>query len=173
VSDARTVGLLLNYFYYRTPTVTQIYDVRKILEPELAVSAVDHLTGEHFERLEALIRKTAQPTVTADDRREQRAAELEFHNVLADACPNAWLALTCRFMNQCLSEFITFRKIFMSPQREFARDNLCSHQELLAAFRRGDKTEVRRLMTIHMQEAASHMSKLDGTVDRTFLLRGI
>jgi DNA-binding FadR family transcriptional regulator len=173
VSDARIMGLLLNYFYYRTPTVNEIYDVRKVLEPELAVAAVDHLTAEHFERLESLIRKTSQPTATADERREQRAAELDFHNVLADACPNAWLALACRFMNQFLAEFIVFRKIFMSPQREFARDNLCSHQKLLAAFRRRDKMEVRRLMAIHMDEAAAHMSKLEGTVDRTFRLRGV
>jgi DNA-binding FadR family transcriptional regulator len=172
VSDQRAMDLLRNYFYFRTPTVSEIYAVRKLLEPELAVAAIDHLTDEHFARLASLLQKESRPTESAEDRREQRAIELEFHNVLVDACPNAWLALSCRFMNQFLAEYIVFRKIYMSPQREFGRDNLTSHEALLVALKRRDKADVRAIMTAHMEEAASHMSKLDGTVDRTFLLRG-
>ncbi len=171
VSEERTMELLGNYFYFRTPTVKEIYDVRMILEPELAVSAVDHLNDDHFVRLDGLIRKTAIAPTTPEERRDQRTAELDFHNVLAEACPNAWLAFACRFMNRLLAEFVVFRKIYMSPQKDFARSNLSSHEELLEAFRRRDKTKVRRIMAQHMEEAAAHMSNLDGVVDRTFLLR--
>lgn len=171
VSQEQTMDLLGNYLYFHTPTVEQIYDVRRILEPELAVAAVDHLTEDHFARLEALIRRTAVPTTTTEERREQRSAELEFHDVLAEACPNTWLAFICRFMNRFLAEFIVFRRIYMSPQKEFARSNLASHEELMVALRRRDKAAVRRIMAEHMKEAAAHMTNLDGVVDRSFLLR--
>ena len=171
VSEERTMELLGNYFYFRTPAVKEIYEVREILEPELAVLAVDHLTNDHFARLKDLIRKTTNAPTTSEERRDQRTAELEFHNVLAEACPNTWLAFACRFMNRLLAEFVVFRKIYMSPQKDFARSNLASHEELLEAFKRRDKTKVRRIMAQHMEEAAAHMSNLDGVVDRTFLLR--
>lgn len=171
VSKEQAMDLLGNYLYFQTPTVEQVYNVRKILEPELAVAAVDHLTEEHFARLETLIRRTAMPTSTAEERREQRSAELEFHDVLAGACPNPWLAFICTFMNRFLAEFIVFRRIYLSPQREFARANLAAHEELLIALRRRNKAAVRRLMAEHMKEAALHMSNLDGVVDRSFLLR--
>lgn len=171
VSEQRMMDLLGNFLYFRTPTVQQIYEARIILEPELAVSTIGHLTENHFARLALLIQKTSLPTTKPEERREQRSAELKFHDVLAEACPNTWLAFICRFMNRFLAEFITFRKVYMSPQRGFARSNLACHEALLAALRQKDTQAVRRIMAEHMQQAASHMSKLDGVVDRTFLLR--
>lgn len=171
VSEDRAMDLIGYYFYFRTPTVRQIYDVRKILEPELAVSAIGHLTEEHFTRLHALITDTAAASSSASRRRELRKRELEFHDVLAEACPNTWLSFACRFMNRLLGDYIVFRKLYLAPQREFARSNACAHETLLSALRRGREGEVRRVMARHMEEAANHMIALEGSVDRSFLLR--
>ncbi len=171
VSEERAMELLGNYFYFRTPTASQIYDVRCILEPELAASALNHLSDEHFSRLEMLVKKCDVVPRTPTARRQQRVAELEFHNVLADASPNVWLSFICRFMNRLLADLVIFRKVYMAPQKEFAHTNLAAHKELLAAFRGRNEGRVRQLMSAHMQEARRHTTNLDGVVERKLLLR--
>jgi DNA-binding FadR family transcriptional regulator len=171
VPEQHAMQLLGNYFYFRPLNVRQIYDMRVILEPELAVSVVGLLTKDHFVRLEALIAECSHSAKTAEERRQQRISELEFHNVLAEACPNALLAYTCRFMNKLLSDLIVFRKIYLAPQQEFAHDNLCSHKALIAAYRKENAREVRALMKTHMLEAVAHMTNLNGEVERKLLLK--
>jgi DNA-binding FadR family transcriptional regulator len=171
VPEEHAMQLLGHYFYFRPPTAKQIYEVRRILEPEAAAAAVGHLTDSHYGRLERLMADCGRRTQTAEERRQQRIAELEFHNVIADACPNQWLAFSCRFMNRLLSDLIVFRKIYLAPQQDFAHDNLRAHKALMKAFRRGEEAAVRSLMAEHMEEAAEHMINLNGVVERKFFLR--
>ena len=75
VSEDRAMDLIGYYFYFRTPTVRQIYDVRKILEAELAVTAVGHLSVRHFARMHALVPAPAAASATAEKRRELRTRQ--------------------------------------------------------------------------------------------------
>lgn len=170
IPEEQAMRLLGGYFYFRTLTIPDIYQVRCVLEPQLAESVVGHLTGEHYARLEDLIKRASKSARTPDQRREQRGAELEFHNVLAEACPNSWLAFVCRFMNRMLRDLIVFKKLYLSPHKEFAEANLCSHHDLIEAFKREDRKAVRRIMEVHMDQAAQFMSTLSGSIDRSPLL---
>lgn len=170
IPEERAMQLLGGYFYFRTLTIPDIYQVRCTLEPQLAESVVGHLTEDHYVRLEELIRKSSIRARTPDQRREQRGAELEFHNVLAEACPNSWLAFVCRFMNRMLRDLIVFKKLYLPPHKEFAEANLCSHQDLIEAFRQEDRKAVRHIMQKHMDQAARFMTALSGSIDRGPLL---
>jgi DNA-binding FadR family transcriptional regulator len=171
IPEERAMQLLGGYFYFRTLTIPDIYQVRCILEPQLAETVIGHLTEEHYTRLAALLDEAAVPARTPEQRRAQRSAELEFHNVIAEACPNSWLAFVCRFMNRMLRDLIVFKKLYLPPHKEFADANRGSHRDLIDAFRREDRKAVRRIMQHHMDEAARFMNNLAGSIDRAPLLQ--
>ncbi len=99
--DARRArALLSNYFLFRTPTIADIYDVRCELEPELAASLAGRLAPEDFARLERTLRIYDAPPRTAAEEYEQRLAELDFHTVLAELCPNPVLGFYCSFLQK-------------------------------------------------------------------------
>jgi DNA-binding FadR family transcriptional regulator len=171
IPEERAMQFLCGYFYFRTLTIDDIYRVRCTLEPQLAVAAIGHLTEAHFRRLAGLIDEAASVPRTPEQRRAQRRAELEFHNVIADACPNSWLAFVCRFMNRMLNDLIVFKKLYYAPHKEFAEANRCSHRDLIGAFRRQDRKAVAAIMRKHMEEAARFMTALASSIDRASLLR--
>lgn len=173
ISEARAMQLLGSFLYFRPPTARDIYQVRCILEPELAESATDHIAPKQIDQLETLIAATQRQLTSEDSRRQQRNAELEFHNVIAEASPNSWLAFACRFMNNFLAELVVFRRMHLSPHQAFAADNCTFHQHLVDAFRARDKGRVRQLMSDHMRSAADYMIKLEGEIDHSQLMHGV
>ena len=69
VSYETAAGLLGNYFFFQRLQATEIYDLRQLIEPEMAVSAVDRLTETDFKRLEQLIESCANVQDTPKSRR--------------------------------------------------------------------------------------------------------
>jgi GntR family transcriptional repressor for pyruvate dehydrogenase complex len=173
ISEARAMQLLGSFLYFRPPTARDIYQVRCILEPELAESATDHIGPKQIDQLESLITSTRRKLTSKDSRRQQRNAELEFHNVIAEASPNSWLAFACRFMNNFLAELVVFRRMHLSPHQAFAADNCKFHKQLIDAFRARDKLQVRQLMSDHMRSAADYMIRLEGEIDHSQLMHGV
>lgn len=157
---------LRNYLYFKHLSAEQVYQMRKLIEVELAVSVVGHLKERDFERLDEYIRACDQPPETEDEQREQRIAELEFHNVLADACPNPLLGFIGRFLNETLRDLVVLKKSYQIDAYEFTRSNVDYHVELVTAYRNADEVKVRHLMSEHMCEAEEHFVALDGQISR-------
>jgi DNA-binding FadR family transcriptional regulator len=170
IPEHRAMDLLGSFFYFRPPTARDIYQVRRILEPELADSAVEHITEEQLQRMEQLIEDSHREPPSQSSQRRQRHAELEFHSVIAEASPNSWLAFVCRFMNRSLADLIVFRRIHLSPHRAFAADNCKFHKLIIEAFRAKDRPRAKAVMRDHMESAADYMIKLEGEVDRSQLM---
>ena len=97
VSSEKTNELLWNYFFHRNVSLEDIYALRKIIEPELAASVAGHLDSEDLELLEASVEHCSEDHPPASQR-EQRIQELDFHHVLADACPNPVLSFFAKFI---------------------------------------------------------------------------
>ena len=57
-----------------------------------------------FARLERTMRLYDAPPATAEEEYQQRMAELDFHSVLAELCPNPVLGLFCGFLQTLLRE---------------------------------------------------------------------
>ena len=102
--------------------------------------------------------------------REQRLAELEFHNLLAKACPNPLLSFMAQFLNDLLRDLVVLKKAYKPKRKQFDAANLDYHKQLLNAFRAGDESAVRSLMHEHMCDAEHHMTALEGQVSPHFLL---
>jgi GntR family transcriptional regulator, transcriptional repressor for pyruvate dehydrogenase complex len=173
ISEVRAMQLLGAFFYFRPPLARDIYQVRCLLEPELAESAVDHISGKQIDRLEELIEEARKDGKSMKTRHRQRNAELEFHSVIAEASRNPFLVFACRFMNQSLADLVVFRRMHHSPHRAFAADNCHFHELLVDGFRSRDKARVRELMTKHMHSAADYMVRLEGEIDPAQLMNGV
>jgi DNA-binding FadR family transcriptional regulator len=91
----------------------------------------------------------------------QRVAELDFHDVLADACTNLVLALQCRLLNELLKNLPICRAIFAQPTTDLAERGQTYHTKLLAAYRAENPEQVGHLMYEHMCEAEKLMTQYE------------
>lgn len=172
VSYEHMSQLLGNYFYFHELDVEQIYSLRVFVEPEMAVSTVGQLSEAHYGRLDDSIAFCCKPAETDNARRSQRSQELEFHNVLAEACPNSLLSFMCRFINNLLIDLVVMKQMYAGQHSDMAQSNLRSHRALLEAFRNEDKQAVFTFMRDHMIEAESQVKELEAVMQRRFLGQG-
>jgi DNA-binding FadR family transcriptional regulator len=177
VSVDRSTQLLANYFYFQDLAIDQVYAVRRLLEPELAALVADRLTETDFQALEASIGLCSCAPADKQMTYRQRLAELDFHDVLANACPNPLLAFNCRFINALLRDCTVFRKLYADPDdgdipsdvHRLAEDGLAAHRRLLDAFRRRDAEAARREMHDHILRAEQNMAALEAVIERRFI----
>ena len=171
--DARHArALLSSYFLFRTPTVADIYAVRCALEPELAASLAGRLAPDDFARLERTLRIYDAPPRTAAEEYEQRLAELDFHTVLAELCPNPVLGFYCSFLQKLLRELSVCRRIYDAPHPEL-RDTALSYQiPLMRALKAGEADAARRIMAEHMLAARDYMIRMEAILTPGLLRPG-
>ena len=98
------MSLLGNYLFAKDVTIADIYELRKALEPLVAVSAMDNMDESGFRRLEDIIAVYDHEARDAGERWQQRMAELDFHTVVAEYSDNALLSFQCRFLQRLLKE---------------------------------------------------------------------
>jgi DNA-binding FadR family transcriptional regulator len=166
----RALQLLQNYLFFRELDVAQIYAVRRLLEPELAAGAVPHLTEEHLAALERSIETCAPHPASAEQALAQRQEDLHFHDVLAAANPNLLLRFMCQVINHLLRFSVAMGDQSSAAGHKLGETNVAAHRRLLAAARRGDAKQVRKLMAEHIDEAEHHVHQVAGAVRRRFVL---
>ncbi|WP_022728880.1 FadR/GntR family transcriptional regulator [Fodinicurvata sediminis] len=170
VPYGRAMHLLRNYFHSRTVTFGQVYAVRKFVEPEVAAAAVGHLSKRDFEQLQASI-ETCQCSDRERhlQRKTQRAAELDFHDIIARACPNPLMAFIGRFLNDVLRDLVVLSAENFTRHGDFLSQNCRYHALVMDALRKEDAEAVRALMHEHMIDAESYMIELDAQIEGTWL----
>lgn len=162
--------MLRNFLHFRSLDGHQVYQLRRLLEVELAVSVVGKLSPEALESLAANIDACECHHPSEEDQRRQRFLELEFHNLLAKACPNPLLAFMCRFLNDMLRDLVVVKKAYIPERKQFDEANHRYHRELVEAYRNEDKERVRQLMDEHMRDAEAHMSALEAEMADQMLI---
>jgi DNA-binding FadR family transcriptional regulator len=169
VPYATSAELLSNYFYFKQLDAEWLYEVRRLLEPELAAAAVPLVTEEHLRILERSIAACAFEPLTAESRQEQRIEELRFHEVFAEVCPNPLLSFHCKFINDLLARKVVVKSTFLAQQEDIRITNLRYHQDILDAVKARDVATVRHVMHEHMIECEAHARLLDAVVEPDFL----
>lgn len=172
VSDDRAMELLGNYFFFRPPTIHDIYEVRKQLEPSLVASLAGQLGEADFAALEAVMAFYDHPPTSLDEEREQRIKELEFHLLLVDHCPNPLLALMCRFPIRLLMSMTICQRIYARPYPELRRRGHDYQRRLVEALRRGEVDAASAVMAEHMGAAQALMEEREAMLERTFFRAG-
>lgn len=169
LSGSRAMELLGNYFFYRQPSIGDIYAVRIKLEPELAASVVGHLRDEDYRKLQDTMQIYAQSPRDRQEEYRQRLAELDFHSVLAELCPNPVLGFMCGFMQNLLRNLTICRRIYGEPNPELRESGLHYQIQLIRALKDQDANAARRIMLEHMEQARRYMEDTEAVYIRGFL----
>lgn len=159
VTPQQAMQQLGNLFLFKPPSVTDLYAIRKLLEPELAASLAGKLSDRAFEALQATIRLYEAEPRTAEEEYEQRLAELDFHAELASQCENQFLGMLCAITLSMLREMGEFRAIYAAPNPTLRETGLNYQVRLLRAIRAGDAARAREIMFEHMAEAERYMQE--------------
>lgn len=169
IDGSRAMELLGNYFFFNQPTIGHIYELRKLLEPEMAASLAGRLTEADFKRLNDTIRLYDHPPANTGEEFRQRLAELDFHAVLAELCPNPVLGFVCGFLQNLLRNLSNARRIYDKPNPELRETGLSYQIGLLSALHRQDADEVHRIMYDHMCAAQAYMEACEAELTSNFL----
>lgn len=169
LSGSRAMELLGNYFFFRQPSIGDIYAVRIKLEPELAISVIGHLRDEDYETLQRTMRLYEQPPRDRGEEYRQRLAELDFHSVLAELCPNPILGFVCGFMHNLLRNLTICRHIYGSPNPALREHALHYQIGLIRALKAEDADAARQIMLEHMETARRYMEESEAIFTGGFL----
>lgn len=167
--DAVTLQLR-QYLHFQTLDFKQVYELRNSLEVTLAVNVVGKITEHQFARLEGNIAACVEANA-AGKRAASRSAEMEFHDILCEACDNVILVFMCRFINSLLRDLVTYRGGSLTEHEEFGRHNVEAHEALVAAYRTRDAKQVAEIMQHHMCCAEHFMRRLDASFYSDLLSR--
>jgi len=167
----RTFQLMQNYLFFKEVSIEDIYQVRQLLEPALAASAVPFLTDADFQALAHNVhccdpRRDAQADPVA-----QRQEEMTFHDIFARATPNSFLRFACEMINQMLRQLTVFdNDMHLAEQKRFGISNTHFHEQILAAARLRDVEQVRELMAQHMQACSQSVQRMRGKLKGRLIL---
>ncbi|GAA5068268.1 FCD domain-containing protein [Roseibacterium beibuensis] len=169
VTADRAKALLANYFYFNELSVADIYQLRRVLEPELAASLAGKLSDDQLAALEAVVAQYPEPAKTAEEERDQHVASLAFHRRLANFSTNPLLAFVVSFMGRILTDLTVYRQLYDPPNPELYEKGLAYQTDLIAALRDGRAEDARAIMRAHMETAEALMQRQEAQVLRRFI----
>lgn len=169
VSEERATALLGNYFYFQHLTIDDVYQIRAILEPELAATLAGTLAPDQLAALEQVMTQYARPATDAEEEREQHVASLRFHALLAEMSGNPLLRFLIRFTANMLAEITVSRRLYAQPNRELWASGLDYQARLIAALRAGDARLARQILADHMHNAHRLMRMQETVLTQRFL----
>ena len=174
VSYEKTSSAIRNFLFFQSLTWADVYRVREMLEPAMAVSVVDALTPDDISALRHTVEVCRSGVAGEVDPRTHRIAELEFHAVLARACPNPLLGLMSCFISDILRDLAIADPHRIIPPRDssFALEAIRFHGSLIDAFEAKDSDRVRALMSEHVHCGGRIVAQREEEIDQGKLLIG-
>jgi len=169
VSTERAEALLANYFYFKDLKISDIYQLRRVLEPELVASLAGQLPIRVLHELEDILDSYSEPASTDEQERDQHVASLRFHKVLADQTENPLLSFAIGFMLTILSDITVSRRLYRPINLDLWARGRDYQMRLLAALREGDSKAARAIMTAHMQTAQPLMEGQEAVSLKRFI----
>ncbi|KLN47162.1 GntR family transcriptional regulator [Providencia rettgeri] len=169
MTEARAMSLLSNYLFTRDISIKDIYTLRKLLEPVVAVSAIDNIDNAGIQKLYDTIAIYDHEPADEDERWQQRMAELDFHTVVASYSDNVLLVFICHFFQRLLKDLAICKAIYLKPEPVDRRQGIEYQYQLIEALRRKDAQKVQAVMEAHMDYAEHAMLALQATLQERFL----
>jgi GntR family transcriptional regulator, transcriptional repressor for pyruvate dehydrogenase complex len=160
VRSEDAIRTIENLFLFGDPSISDIYSIRKVLEPELAASVAGQLTDDDLAALRETIRLYEDEPATAEEEYRQRMAELDFHSELARRADNRVLGFICIFMTSLLRDMTVCREIYRAPVPNLRESGLHYQVGLIRAIKAGRADEARFIMRDHMIEAERYMLEM-------------
>lgn len=169
VGAGHAKALLANHFFFKDISIAHIYELRIVLEPQLVSDLAAVITGSQIDELRARMRIYTAPPASIEEEREQRVAELEFHEALAGFSGNPLLGFVCGFLVRLLKELTVCKRIYEQPNPELRERGISYQEQLIEALRARDADTARAVMQAHMRSAQRIMLAREAEVMKGFL----
>ena len=141
-------------------TVAHFYEIRRMIEPEVARLAALHATEEDLEAIRAAYENM-------DNNRENRQAwtraDLQFHHEIAGATKNPLIQSILNPLNEPLLKVIEAG--LAEPSGVEA--GLSAHRRIIAAIEAHDPEEAKQAMLDHLMDSEQRVSKVGYELDST------
>ncbi len=154
VTGERARALLADYLVVSNLSIADIYQIRRLLEPDLVAELAGHLPDEMLDDLEEGI---ASEGPSDDPALDRQIAALALHARLAREARNPLLGVLVGALARALSELAVSGKGDAPPWASFLRKGQDYRRLLIAALRDGDAREAQRVMRDHL-ETALHLA---------------
>ena len=155
--------VLASFLFFKHPTIRNLSEVRKIIEPYTARIAAEKATNEDIERLSALMMADRQQADRYDS--EARKSDMEFHLTIAEITGNPILELMVDFVETIM---VDLKKV-IKPGAAFSVSVLKSHEKILKAIKKKDAEKAAREMYNHLVEVENSLAELE---EKTGLWKG-
>lgn len=169
VSAGHATALLANHFFFKQPSIADIYQMRIALEPLLVRELCAHITDDDIGMLRHRMSAYTKRPSTIEEEHEQRVAELEFHEQLAALSRNPILGFTCSFLIRLLKDLAVCRRIYDRPNPELRESGVSYQESLIAALLSRDREKAVKVMQAHMRTAQRIMLGQEAKLARRFL----
>ncbi|MDW3183216.1 FadR/GntR family transcriptional regulator [Roseobacter sp.] len=168
-SAERARALLGNYFYFKDVKFAEVYQLRRLLEPELVASLAGVLTEDQLEELELLAEQFPTPPQTVEEARAYHIGSLEFHVRLASFAQNDLLGFVIGFLATTLSELTVSQGGAEHAAAALWRKGRLCRRHLLMALREGAPGEARKVMLEFMLAEEAMMLSQNAALRRRFV----
>jgi len=150
VTETRILNHLQSYFFFKDLTATDVYEVRRSLEPTLAAHIAETANPELLGQLKENIKASQGHIETREDWQRQQQIHIKFHDLLASGGSNPLLCMHCKFINLSIRNIVRSRE---SPhQLELIRSNSVWHEKIFNAIQDRDPKRSEELMRDHIVE---------------------
>ena len=133
---------VLSWIFELDPDETllaNLFELRKIVEPEAAALAAARRTPEQLDHMQRALKGMAQHSLATD---AGRLADREFHSMLLRASGNAFLTS----LTSGIVAAITWTTVFKHRKNRLSRDSLPDHQRVYEAIAAGDVKAAHKAM---------------------------
>ena len=119
----------------------ELFDVRLMIEPEIAVLACENATEEELDQLQRLCAEVEEFCRSGED---HTAKDVEFHTCIARCSKNRVVELLVPVID---SAVVTFANL---TQRSLQEETITAHREILDSILRKDAVGARCAMVMHL-----------------------
>ncbi|NRB33936.1 MAG: FadR family transcriptional regulator [Rhodobacteraceae bacterium] len=169
VSRERATALLGNYFYFKDLNIGDLYQMRVLLEPEMAAGLAGNISKGQIEELRTIVESYNTPPEDLDAERAHHVQSLKFHGKLAEYAKNELLGFVISFVSRALSDVTLVRGLYEPRNFELWKFGRDSHLVLIEALAKGDGTTARQVMLRHMEFAYQQMQNQELQVNKKFI----
>ncbi len=136
---------LVNALKRKQELVTELLEVRKMIEPPLAARAASHASPDEVQEMEDILRRQAEKVAREEMTIEE---DSEFHYTIAMASGNSVVLKVLDLLMDLLRE--TRERSLQLPGR--AQRSLAGHRQILNAIKKGDGPAADAAMRRHIED---------------------
>jgi GntR family transcriptional repressor for pyruvate dehydrogenase complex len=144
-----------NFLLFKNLSLSNLSEVRLILEPYVAEKAALAINEEDIKRLEKL-NKECDYIIKHDIPIESRKNEIEYHRIIGSISGNPILMFILDFVENLLID----TKEILQPSKEFSQKVLNAHKRIYKALLEKDPKKAREEMIKHVREVAKDLMTL-------------